>query len=74
MLPAQGTSITTPGMFYAENNTFFCITLHGEAKIINVDIGYILVKILEGDALFSTIKRLQKYGHKYTYKGELVTE
>jgi hypothetical protein len=59
---------------YAENNAVFCITLHGEAKIINVDIRHIFVEILKGDALFSTIKRLQKYGRKHTYKGELVTE
>jgi hypothetical protein len=39
------------------------ITLHGEAKIINVDIGLIFIRILKGDILFSTIKGLQKYVH-----------
>jgi hypothetical protein len=59
--------MTTSRMLYAENNVFFCITLHGEAKIINVDAGHIFVEILKGDALCSTIKRLKKYGHKNTF-------
>jgi hypothetical protein len=59
--------MTTSRMFYAENNAFFFITLHGEANIINVDIGHIFVEILKGSALLSTIKRLRKFGYKSTF-------
>jgi hypothetical protein len=61
--------MTTSGVFYGENSAFFffCIALHGEAKIINVDIRHVFIEILKRDALFSTIKRLQKYDHKNTF-------